>query len=132
MATTIKELKAKINEQNLKMKNLRENINHLTELHAEDQRRIAQMRDRLNEKLVELQQAMTEIYCKSICMEHGEDVVDEETGEVIGKRLVFKALRQNDLKLNMTEELFIPEDEKYISTITIGVTYPEKGEEDED
>ena len=76
---------------------------------------------------------MTEIYCKSICVEHGEDVTDEDTGELIGKRLTFRALRKNNYKVNLSEELFVPEDEKYISTITVGVTFPaKKGEEDDE
>lgn len=130
MATTIKELKEKINEQNLKMKNLRETNRSLIEQHAKDQKELAIYKGQMDDAIRGIQDAMLEIYAKSICAEYGEDVYDDETGEYIGKRLVFKALRKNDYKLNMTDELIYPEDPKYISTITIGLVLPleEKGE----
>ena len=122
------ELKAQVNELNDRIKALEIRNKDLVERHIQDAQVIKNLHDNVEQQLKDLQEAMTEIYCKSICEEFGEPVLDEETKELLGKRLVFRALRKNPYKVNLTEELFYPEDEKYISTITIGVTYPQEGE----
>lgn len=123
------ELKARINELNERIKSLEIRNTDLVNRHIQDAQVIKNLHDNVGQQIKDLQEAMTEIYCKSICEEYGEPVLDEETKELLGKRLVFRALRKNPYKVNLTEELFYPEDEKYISTITIGVTYPQEGEE---
>ncbi len=129
MATTIKELKKLINQKNLQIKNLRESNKAILKQHAIDAQEIQRYQHTLQSQIAELQEAMTEVFAKSICAAVGEDVYDDD-GKCIGKRLVFKALRQNDYKLTMSEELIVPEDPKYISTITIGLALPlEEGEE---
>ena len=122
------ELKAQINELNDRIKALEIRNKDLVERHIQDAQVIKNLHDNVEQQLKDLQEAMTEIYCKSICEEFGEPVLDDETKELIGKRLVFRALRQNNYKVHLSEELFYPEDDKYISTITIGVTYPQEGE----
>ncbi len=129
--TEIAELKGKIYQLNLKNRNLQENIKALTDQHVKDQAEIKKLNGQMDDAIKGLQEAMMEIYCKSIAYQYGEDVHDDETGEYLGKRLVFKALRKNDWKLNLNEDLIFPEDEKYISTITVGLTAPQKGEDDE-
>lgn len=123
------ELKAQVNELNDRIKALEIRNKDLVERHIQDAQVIKNLHDNVEQQLKDLQEAMTEIYCKSICEEFGEPVLDEETKELLGKRLVFRALRKNPYKVHLSEELFYPEDEKYISTITIGVTYPQEGEE---
>ena len=130
------ELKAQVHELNLRIRDLEDRNRDLVMRHVSEANETAKLKEQLDEGvkglLSDLQEAMTEIYCKSICMEYGEDVFDEETGELLGKRMTFRALRKNDYKVNMSEELFDPEDEKYISTITVGVTFPERKGEDND
>lgn len=125
------ELKAQINELNERIKALEIRNTDLVARHVQDAKVIKNLHDNVGKQMQDLQEAMTEIYCKSICEEYGEPVLDEETKELLGKRLVFRALRKNNYKVNLSEELFYPEDEKYISTITIGVTYPQEGERNE-
>lgn len=124
------ELKAQINELNERIKALEIRNKDLVERHIQDAQVIKNLHDNVEQQLKDLQEAMTEIYCKSICEEFGEPVFDEETNELLGKRLTFRALRKNRYKVHLSDELFFPEDEKYISTITIGVTYPQEGEDD--
>lgn len=125
------ELKAQINELNERIKALEIRNTDLVARHVQDAKVIKNLHDNVGKQMQDLQEAMTEIYCKSICEEYGEPVFDEETNELLGKRLTFRALRKNRYKVNQSEELFYPEDEKYISTITIGVTYPQEGEYNE-
>lgn len=120
----------KLKELKKKMTNLRAVNKDLAARHAEDQQKIKKYEEMIANDLRDIQEAMNEVYLKSMCEAYGEPVLDEETNELLGKRLEFPALRKNNYKLNLAEKLFYPEDERYISTITVGLTYPAEEEEE--
>lgn len=120
----------KLKELKKKMTNLRAVNKDLAARHAEDQAKIRKYEEMIANDLRDIQEAMNEVYLKSMCEAYGEPVLDEETNELLGKRLEFPALRKNNYKLNLAEKLFYPEDERYISTITVGLTYPAEEEEE--
>ena len=120
----------KLKELKKKMTNLRAVNKDLAARHAEDQAKIKKYEEMIANDLRDIQEAMNEVYLKSMCEAYGEPVLDEETNELLGKRLEFPALRKNNYKLNLAEKLFYPEDERYISTITVGLTYPAEEEEE--
>ena len=122
----------KLKKARAQIKNLRETNRMLTKQHAEDAQRIRKLEQQVLEGVLEIEEAMKEVYLKSVCEAFGDPVLDEETKELLGKRLEFKVLRQNNYKLNLSEKLFYPEDERYISTIMVGITYPEEEEQNED
>ena len=119
----------KLKELKQKMSNLRATNKDLLARHAEDQAKIKKYEEMIANDLKDIQEAMNEVYLKSMCEEYGEPVLDEETNELLGKRLEFRALRKNDYQLNLAEKLFYPEDDRFISTITVGITYPAEEEE---
>ena len=121
----------KLKKAKEQVKNLRETTRMLTAKHAEDQQRIKTLESQVKDGLLEIEEAYKEVLLKSICEAYGEPVLDDETKELLGKRLEFKALRKNNYKVNMSETLIYPEDERFISTITVGVTYPATKEEEE-
>ena len=128
------ELKKTLAKKDKQIANLQENIKTLTAKRAEDMDTLHDLRNQLEYGIKDLQEAMKEVYLKSFCEEYGEPVLDDETKELLGKRIVFRALRKNNYKLNLSEELIVPEDEKYISKITVGLTYTaeeEGGKDDE-
>ena len=120
----------KIKELKQKMSNLRATNKDLLARHAEDQAKIKKYEEMIANDLKDIQEAMNEVYLKSMCEEYGEPVLDEETNELLGKRLEFRALRKNNYQLNLAEKLFYPEDDRFISTITVGITYPAEEEEE--
>ena len=120
----------KLKELKKKMTNLRAVNKDLAARHAEDQAKIRKYEEMIANDLKDIQEAMNEVYLKSMCEAFGEPVLDEETNELLGKRLEFPALRKNNYKLNLAEKLFYPEDERFISTITVGLTYPAEEEEE--
>jgi histidinol phosphatase-like enzyme len=120
----------KLKELKQKMSNLRATNKDLLARHAEDQAKIKKYEEMIANDLKDIQEAMNEVYLKSMCEEYGEPVLDEETNELLGKRLEFRALRKNNYKLNLAEKLFYPEDDRFISTITVGITYPAEEEEE--
>ena len=119
----------KLKELKQKMSNLRATNKDLLARHAEDQAKIKKYEEMIANDLKDIQEAMNEVYLKSMCEEYGEPVLDEETNELLGKRLEFRALRKNNYQLNLAEKLFYPEDDRFISTITVGITYPAEEEE---
>ena len=119
----------KLKELKQKMSNLRAMNKDLLARHAEDQAKIKKYEEMIANDLKDIQEAMNEVYLKSMCEEYGEPVLDEETNELLGKRLEFRALRKNNYQLNLAEKLFYPEDDRFISTITVGITYPAEEEE---
>lgn len=120
----------KLKELKKKMTNLRAVNKDLAARHAEDQAKIRKYEEMIANDLRDIQEAMNEVYLKSMCEAYGEPVLDEETNELLGKRLEFPALRKNNYKLNLAEKLFYPEDDRFISTITVGLTYPAEEEEE--
>ena len=120
----------KLKELKKKMTNLRAVNKDLAARHAEDQAKIRKYEEMIANDLKDIQEAMNEVYLKSMCEAYGEPVLDEETNELLGKRLEFPALRKNNYKLNLAEKLFYPEDDRFISTITVGLTYPTEEEEE--
>ena len=120
----------KLKELKKKMTNLRAVNKDLAARHAEDQAKIRKYEEMIANDLKDIQEAMNEVYLKSMCEAFGEPVLDEETNELLGKRLEFPALRKNNYKLNLAEKLFYPEDDRFISTITVGLTYPAEEEEE--
>ena len=120
----------KLKELKKKMTNLRAVNKDLAARHAEDQAKIKKYEEMIANDLRDIQEAMNEVYLKSMCEAYGEPVLDEETNELLGKRLEFPALRKNNYKLNLAEKLFYPEDDRFISTITVGLTYPAEEEEE--
>ena len=120
----------KLKELKKKMTNLRAVNKDLAARHAEDQQKIKKYEEMIANDLRDMQEAMNEVYLKSMCEAYGEPVLDEETNELLGKRLEFPALRKNNYQLNLAEKLFYPEDERFISTITVGLTYPAEEEEE--
>ena len=120
----------KLKKAKEQVKNLRETNRMLAKKHAEDQQRITTLEGQVKDGLLEIEEAMKEVYLKSVCEAYGEPVLDDETKELLGKRLEFNVLRKNNYRLNMSEKLFYPEDERFISTITVGLTYPATEEEE--
>lgn len=116
----------KLKKLRARVKNLAETNRMLIKMHSEDVQRIKKLEQQVLEGVLEIEEAMKEVYLKSVCEAFGDPVLDEETKELLGKRLEFKVLRQNNYKLNLSEKLFYPEDERYISTIMVGITYPEE------
>ncbi len=121
----------KMKKLRARVKNLAETNRMLIKMHSEDVQRIKKLEQQVLEGVLEIEEAMKEVYLKSVCEAFGDPVLDEDTKELLGKRLEFNVLRKNNYKLNLSEKLFYPEDERYISTIMVGITYPEE-EQNED
>lgn len=125
MATTIKELKEKINEKNETIKNLRETIKNLTEQHIADQKTIKEHEDKVEGAVQEL----LGVYLKWITEQYGEEQYGERTGKPLGKFFAFTFQEANDHVFNMDSRY----DEEGRLSLLCSSTYPLKeGETDDD
>lgn len=123
MATTIRELKAKINEKNEIIKNLRGTINGLAETHRQDQMHIKELENSAPEAVKEL----LGVYLKYITEQHGTEQYDDDTGKAIGKMFAFTFQEKNDNVFNMMP---IQDEEGRLSMVCSS-TYPIEEGEDE-
>lgn len=116
-----------VNKENAE---LRKQVKELLGVHAKDQRELNEYKTAFDDAVKEISDAYN-IWMKAVVEQFGEPVQDDETQELIGKRLEFYVKRADTSKFNMRSEL--PEErdrDVYLAKMTWGVTYAqEKGEE---
>lgn len=123
----------KLKKARAQIKNLRETNRMLIAKRSIEQNEFKKTREALgNLQKTSLEEIATEfiaVYLKNITEQYGEERIDEETGEKIGKMFAFTLQEPNENKFNMMPM----QDEEGRITFVCAVTFPEEegGKDDE-
>ena len=123
----------KLKKARAQIKNLRETNRMLIAKRSIEQNEFKKTREALGKlQKTSLEEIATEfiaVYLKNITEQYGEERIDEETGEAIGKMFAFTLQEPNENKFNMMPM----QDEEGRITFVCAVTFPEEeGEKDDE